>query len=79
MYVGFAILLAAIVGGVMFMLIDRWERREPATVKAPEPVWSRPEPAWTPPAAPKPQPIWDRDDRDDQDKPGSLWSGWAQR
>jgi hypothetical protein len=78
MTVAASILLAALVGGVVFVLLDSWQRRTEATPAAPEPRteplphWtpeSRTEPLWTPP------PRWD--DRDDDDPPPGLWSGWA--
>jgi hypothetical protein len=69
-----AIILAAVIGGVMFVLLDSWQRREasPKAVAPPEP-----EPApWSPPA---PRRSWDTDDRPEPETPGSLWSGWARR
>jgi hypothetical protein len=75
MTVAASIILAAVVGGVIFVLLDSWQRREamPAPVHHPEP-----EPApWRP--EPPPRPAWDVDDRVDPDPPGSLWSGWARR
>jgi hypothetical protein len=69
-----SIILAAVVGGVIFVLLDSWPRREatPRPVAPPEP-----EPApWTPPA---PRRSWDADDRVEPETPGSLWSGWARR
>ena len=74
MTVAAALILAAVVGGVIFVLLDSWQRREasPTPVTAPEP-----EPApWSPPA---PQRSWDSDDRPEPESPGSLWSGWARR
>jgi hypothetical protein len=74
MTVAAAIILAAVVGGVMFVLLDSWQRREaaPAPVAPPEP-----EPApWNPPP---PRRAWDTDDRPELETPGSLWSGWARR
>jgi hypothetical protein len=63
-----SIILAAVVGGVIFVLLDSWQRRE----ATPEP-----EPApWRPPP---PRPSWDTDDRPEPETPGSLWSGWARR
>jgi hypothetical protein len=80
MTVAASILLAALVGGIVFVLLDSWQRRTEATPAAPEPRteplqhWTpepRTEPLWTPP------PRWD--DRDDDDPPPQqgLWSGWA--
>jgi hypothetical protein len=69
-----SIILAAVVGGVIFVLLDSWQRREanPKPVAAPEP---EPTPAWRPP----PRPSWDTDDRVEPENQGSLWSGWARR
>jgi hypothetical protein len=69
-----SILLAAVVGGVVFVLIDGWQRREaeapaPAVPRRPEP---RPEPA-----RPAPAPLPPR--RDVPAAPSPLWSGWADR
>ena len=74
MTVAASILLAALVGGVVFVLLDNWQRRADATPAAPEPqpVWTpepRTEPLWTPP------PRWD--DRDDDPPQQGLWSGWG--
>jgi hypothetical protein len=70
-----SIILAAVVGGVIFVLLDSWQRREanPTPVAAPEP---EPTPAWRPPP---PRPSWDTDDRAEPENQGSLWSGWARR
>ncbi len=83
MTVAASIVLAALVGGIIFVLLDSWQRRA-ATPAAPAP----PEPprAWQPPPSPEPvQPVeppartpWEHDDRwDDQDPPANLWSGWS--
>ena len=79
-----SIILAALVGGVIFVLLDSWQRREatPTTVE-PERTWmpaARTAPLPRTPAAPR----WDADDRwpprrDDDDPPPNLWSGWANR
>ena len=79
-----SIILAALVGGVIFVLLDSWQRREatPTTVE-PERTWmpeARTAPLPRPPAPPR----WDADDRwpprrDDDDPPPNLWSGWANR
>ena len=77
MTVAASILLAALVGGVVFVLLDNWQRREDVAAapapEPPQPVWTpepRTEPLWTPP------PRWD--DRDEQDPPQQgLWSGWG--
>jgi hypothetical protein len=73
MTVAASILLAALVGGVIFVLLDSWQRREavPAVKHAPE---RRPEPRTEPLAPPPPSPR-----RDDLDPPSPLWSGWASR
>ena len=87
MTVAASIVLAALVGGIIFVLLDSWQRRA-ATPTAPAP----PEPprAWQPPPSPEPvqpveprartpweRPPWEHDDRwDDQDPPANLWSGW---
>jgi hypothetical protein len=67
-----SIILAAVVGGVIFVLLDSWQRREatPAPAAEPEPAPWRPAP---------PRPSWDTDDRPEPETPGSLWSGWARR
>jgi hypothetical protein len=72
MTVAASILLAAVVGGVVFVLIDGWQRREeeapaPAAPRRPEP---RPEPVRAAPAPPR---------RDVPAAPSPLWSGWADR
>jgi len=87
MTVALSILLAALVGGVVFVLIDSWQRHADAVPVEPEPVWRAPEPrtqplpAWAPEPRTEPLPrhSWDADDRDDdQDPPPpGLWSGWA--
>jgi hypothetical protein len=64
-----SILLAAVVGGVVFVLIDGWQRRddeppEARTERLPDPV-----PA---PRAAAPR-------RDVPAAPSPLWSGWADR
>jgi hypothetical protein len=69
-----SIILAAVVGGVIFVLLDSWQRREPTPVAAPEP-----EPAPWKPEPPRRAPSWDLDDRPEPETPGSLWSGWASR
>ncbi len=74
MTVAASILLAALVGGVVFVLLDNWQRRADAAPAAPEPqqpVWTpepRTEPLWTPPR-------WD--ERDDDPPQQGLWSGWG--
>ena len=68
MTVAASIILAAVVGGVMFVLLDSWQRRAADPVVEPEPAW-RPEPR-TEPLPPR---------RDDLDPPSPLWSGWASR
>jgi hypothetical protein len=70
-----SIILAAVVGGVIFVLLDSWQRREanPTPVTPPEPG-----PAARRPPPPRPRPAWDTDDREPE-APGSLWSGWARR
>jgi hypothetical protein len=65
-----SILLAAVVGGVVFVLIDGWQRRE-AEAPAPAAVPRRPEPR------PAPAPLPPR--RDVPAAPSPLWSGWADR
>jgi hypothetical protein len=69
-----SIILAAVVGGIIFVVLDSWQRREASPTPAAPP---EPEPApWTPPA---PRRSWDTDDRPEPENPGSLWSGWARR
>jgi hypothetical protein len=91
MTVAASIILAAVVGGVIFVLLDSWQRR----AAAPTPAMPAPRPrvatAWQPPprqprpVEPRPRPAWERptwdhDDRyDDEDPPTNLWSGWASR
>jgi hypothetical protein len=73
MTVAASILLAALVGGVIFVLLDSWQRRESTPKVQREPAWqyeARTEPS--PPAQPAPR-------RDDSDPPSPLWSGWANR
>jgi hypothetical protein len=69
-----SIILAAVVGGVIFVLLDSWQRRE----ATPTPV-ATPEPEPAPRRPPPPRPSWDTDDRPEPETPGSLWSGWARR
>jgi hypothetical protein len=66
MTVALSILFAALVGGVVFALIDSAGRRE----RKPADVWMPPEPPEPPPPpreprVPNPPPVPDR-----------LWSGW---
>ena len=87
MTVALSILLAALVGGIVFVLLDSWQRRADAVPVEPEPAWRAPEPvtqplpAWAPESRTEPLPrrAWDADDRDDRDDPPppGLWSGWA--
>jgi hypothetical protein len=70
-----SIILAAVVGGVIFVLLDSWQRRE----ATPTPVVTAPEPEPAPRRPPPPRPSWDTDDRAEPENPGSLWSGWARR
>ena len=76
-----SIILAAIVGGVIFVLLDSWQRRATAPTVAPV-AHPEPEP-WRPEPRTEPVPRWDADDRypprDDPDPPPNLWSGWARR
>jgi hypothetical protein len=87
MTVATSILLAALVGGVMFVLIDSWQRREPAqqapaprqepqtvalTRHVPASAWERPVPPPAPPA-PAPRHV------DEPARPPGLWAGWARR
>ena len=75
MTVAASILLAAVVGGVIFVLLDSWQRRE-ATPTPPPPAKPEPKP-WQPEP---PRRTWDLDDRRPPvETPGSLWSGWASR
>ncbi len=73
MTVAASILLAAVVGGVVFVLIDGWQRREAEAPAPPSPP--RPEPARPAPARPAPAPPR----RDVAAAPSPLWSGWADR
>jgi hypothetical protein len=82
MTVALSILLAALVGGIVFVLLDAWQRSANAVPVEPEPL-TRPLPAWAPESRTEPLPphphAWDADDRDDRDDPPppGLWSGWA--
>jgi hypothetical protein len=68
MTVAASILLAAVIGGVVFVLIDGWQRRDD---ERPEPRTERlPEPMPAPAQAPR---------RDVPAAPSPLWSGWADR
>jgi hypothetical protein len=74
MTVAASILLAALVGGVVFVLLDGWQRRADAAPAAPEP----PQPVWTP--EPRTEPLWTPprwDERDDDPPQQGLWSGWG--
>jgi hypothetical protein len=70
-----SIILAAIVGGVIFVLLDSWQRREVTVTPVVPP---KPEPAPWKPEPPR-RTSWDTDDRAPTETPGSLWSGWASR
>ena len=75
MTVAASILLAALVGGVVFVLLDSWQRRADAAPAAPEP---QPQPVWTP--EPRTEPLWTPprwDERDDDPPQQGLWSGWS--
>ncbi len=71
MTVAISILLAAVVGGVIFTLLDNWQRREtvptPAAPRTEPYTWQQPA-ATVPLAAPRPAP---------PAAPSPLWSGWA--
>jgi hypothetical protein len=68
MTVAASILLAAVVGGVVFVLIDGWQRRADEAPAAPAPARR----AEAPPAPAGPR-------RDAPGPPSPLWSGWAER
>jgi hypothetical protein len=70
MTVAASILLAALVGGIVFVLLDSWQRRSQAMM--PEPP-AEPGPQWAP--EPRTQPLWDG--RDDDPPPPGLWAGWG--
>jgi hypothetical protein len=74
MTVAASIILAAVAGGIIFVLLDSWQRRAatPTVDRAPDPPAFRPEP-------PRPQPTWDVDRRKPEGPQDSLWSGWAGR
>jgi hypothetical protein len=75
MTVAASILLAAICGGVIFVLLDSWQRRASTPVVAPEP--RAPVAAYrAQPVAPPPRVEPRRRPEGPQD---SLWSGWADR
>jgi hypothetical protein len=63
-----SILLAAVVGGVVFVLIDGWQHRDDERPEPPAPRRPEPRPAV---AAPAP--------RERTPAPSPLWSGWADR
>jgi hypothetical protein len=71
MTVAASIILAAVAGGIIFVLLDSWQRRAASPTVDPEPVF-RPEP-------PRPQPVWDVERRRPEGPQDSLWSGWADR
>jgi len=68
MTVAASILLAAVVGGVVFVLIDAWQRRDEE-----EPAAQRTEPVPTAPVT------WDAPAREASPAPSPLWSGWTDR
>jgi hypothetical protein len=72
MTVAASIVLAAVVGGVVFVLIDGWQRREEPAPAPPAPP--RPEPRVEAPPRPAPAPRPDA-----HTAPSPLWSGWADR
>jgi hypothetical protein len=69
MTVAASIILAAVFGGIIFVLLDSWQNRDP-TPAVPEPEPFRPEP---------PRPTWDVERRIPEGPQDSLWSGWASR
>ncbi len=72
MVVALSILFAALVGGVVFVLLDRMYQREAKPAPAPQPAraWQPPRPeARTEPLPP----------RRVQEPEGSLWYGWSKR
>jgi hypothetical protein len=75
MTVAASILLAAVVGGVVFVLIDGWQRREAPAPTPPAPP--QPEPRVEAPPRPAPAPVSPRPDA--PGPPSPLWSGWAER
>jgi hypothetical protein len=78
MTVAASILLAAVVGGVVFVLIDGWQRREdPEPVAVPPAPQRRPQPRVEAPPRPAPAPVTPRPDA--PRAPSPLWSGWADR
>ena len=88
MEVWLAILLAALVGGVVFMLLERWQRSsaQPTLadhpIETPAPIWT-PQPqtysSWSPPsheAATRPlppQPVWEPEPEPRRETP-PLWT-----
>ena len=70
-----SIILAAITGGIIFVLLDSWQRRAASPSPRPEP---EPAAVWRPEPQPA-RPTWDLDDRKREEPEGSLWSGWASR
>jgi hypothetical protein len=75
MTVAASILLAAVVGGVVFVLIDGWQRREEQAPAPPAPP--RPRPRVEAPPRPAPAPPAPRPNA--PAAPSPLWSGWAER
>jgi hypothetical protein len=71
MTVAASIILAAVAGGIIFVLLDSWQRRAATPTPDPEPVY-RPEP-------PRPRPVIEVDRRRPEGPQDSLWSGWAGR
>lgn len=86
MAIWLSILFAALVGGVVFMLLDGWQRKrveEPAAATQPTaPIWT-PEPetysSWQPPTAERetrplpPEPVWERPEPRRSEAP-PLWT-----
>jgi hypothetical protein len=77
MTVAASILLAAVVGGVVFVLIDAWQRHEPPAPAPAPPAPPRPEPRVEVPPRPAPAPVTPHADA--PAPPSPLWSGWAER
>ncbi len=69
MTVAASIILAAIFGGIVFTLLDSWQRRAATPSIDPPPVY-RPEP---------PRPAFNVERRKPEGPEDSLWSGWAGR
>ena len=74
MTVAASIILAAVVGGIIFVLLDSWQRRA-TTATGDRPTRSRP----SGPSRRARSRSWDVDRSKPEGPQDSLWSGWAGR